>query len=279
MMLAVAQALSYKSEEPRCFRSPAPLTLCRFWSSTMAEQDLDRVVIIYKVTHIESERLYFGITKRTLERRKAEHLKQAMSGKTNRLHRAIKRYGAEAFKFEVVTTAVNDREACAIERGLIAQAGSMNRALGFNQSTGGEMGNGVARGQSTKDNLRAIANKQWADPEAREAARQTKLGWKPPEQHLEHLRALAAAQKGVPITDEVRARMSAAQIGHETSQETRAKIGAKSKGRTWSIERRLAHAAAVRARWAEGSFANRDKKSAETRASKKRNLLLKEEDK
>ena len=60
---------------------------------------------IYKVTNTVNGKLYIGQTSRTIEVRWREHIQDAF-GRNNKgffaLHRAIKKYGKDAFKIEQI---------------------------------------------------------------------------------------------------------------------------------------------------------------------------------
>lgn len=58
--------------------------------------------IIYKATNIKNGKVYVGKSARTLEIRKAEHLRKASKYSPNPFYKALYEYGAEAFKWEVI---------------------------------------------------------------------------------------------------------------------------------------------------------------------------------
>lgn len=92
---------------------------------------------IYKFTHIDSGRCYIGQTIQLPEQRKAEHLSNSKySTKEYHFHNALKKYGANAFTFEVIDTAPTLHELNMLEEKYILLYDSINN--GFNIRNGGE---------------------------------------------------------------------------------------------------------------------------------------------
>ena len=93
--------------------------------------------IIYCITNTVNGKQYVGQTVRTLARRWQFHLRSAKDGSAGKLHRAIRKYSAEAFKIEQIDSAeffkeLNGKETCHIAR-LKTLAPS-----GYNLTMGGE---------------------------------------------------------------------------------------------------------------------------------------------
>ena len=59
-------------------------------------------MLIYKVTNLLNNKIYVGQTHKTLEYRKQQHLNTAKRGKGSRFHEALRKYGFENFKFEIL---------------------------------------------------------------------------------------------------------------------------------------------------------------------------------
>lgn len=147
----------------------APLTETRR-NLAMADETLpDDQWEIYRATCAVSGKSYIGLTKSGYEVRWYHHVRDArIRRRTGVLHSAIQKHGAEAFVVDVIYVATSEREAIAVERGLIAQYGTMHPS-GYNLTSGGETFKGF------KNPRRKISQK-----------------------HIEHLRRLAAAMKGKP---------------------------------------------------------------------------------
>lgn len=90
--------------------------------------------IVYKHTNKINNKIYIGITSRTLEIRWANG-----KGYINnpRFTNAINKYGVENFSHEILYKCDTKEEACAKEIELIAQYNSTNPDIGYNISLGG----------------------------------------------------------------------------------------------------------------------------------------------
>ena len=62
-------------------------------------------MIIYKATNKHNGKCYIGQTVFTLSERRSQHLREARSGKGFRFHAAIRKYGEDAFIWEVIDEA------------------------------------------------------------------------------------------------------------------------------------------------------------------------------
>jgi len=94
--------------------------------------------LVYKAVS-PSGKFYFGMTGKTLETRKREHLWLARSGKIRVFQKALVKYG-ESFKWYVEASGLSFQEAVDLEKSLIAQHNTTNREFGYNLSPGGMAG-------------------------------------------------------------------------------------------------------------------------------------------
>jgi group I intron endonuclease len=93
-------------------------------------------MFIYKFTHLESNRSYIGQTIQDPNRRRLEHISDSRyTDKTYHFHNAIKKYGIDAFSFEVIATAKNLDELNSLEESYIQKFNSIDN--GFNIRNGG----------------------------------------------------------------------------------------------------------------------------------------------
>ena len=90
---------------------------------------------VYKSTNIINNKVYIGKTIRTLEQRKYQHEHSSKKPKY-RFSRAIKKYGKDNFKWEVVFTSSCDAELFIKESKYIKQYNSTNTDIGYNMETG-----------------------------------------------------------------------------------------------------------------------------------------------
>jgi group I intron endonuclease len=91
--------------------------------------------IVYKVTNLETEEVYVGITTKSIEDRKKDHLKKSKKGKSYAFQNAIATYGAEAFKWEQIDTVITTNELAKKEKEYILKYDSKEN--GYNSDEGG----------------------------------------------------------------------------------------------------------------------------------------------
>ena len=91
---------------------------------------------IYKFTHIETGRCYIGQTIQDPNQRRLEHIANSRyTPNEYHFHNAIRKYGVDAFTFEIIAEAVSIDELNLLEEHFIAQYDSINS--GFNIRNGG----------------------------------------------------------------------------------------------------------------------------------------------
>lgn len=92
---------------------------------------------IYKFTHIETNRCYIGQTTQSPNQRRLEHILDSRdAGKPYHFHNALRKYGADAFTFEVIAEAQTLQELNSLEEFYIQKYDSINS--GFNIRQGGD---------------------------------------------------------------------------------------------------------------------------------------------
>lgn len=194
--------------------------------------------IIYCATLKSDGRRYIGKSLRTLNERRKEHLKLARGKATTYFHRALKKYGCNAFDWEVIRVCP-DTELDTEERFFIALFNS-NGCQGFNLTEGGE-------GCTHSDEIRhkiSSANKGRKMTEVQIAGSQR---WRTdPDRALEVYAKISATLTGRPgvkgpngrkASEETRRKMSEAhkgrvrQKGYHLSAETRSKMSKAHQGK------------------------------------------------
>ena len=94
-------------------------------------------MIIYKATNLINDKIYIGLTTKSLEHRISVHKKDSKRHNTY-FYQAIRKYGFENFKWEVVDTAITMEELEEKERYYIKLYGSFdNKEIGYNTQSGG----------------------------------------------------------------------------------------------------------------------------------------------
>ena len=98
-------------------------------------------MLLYLATNIKNKKQYIGATTRSLEERKAEHLKTAF-GKSPKcyFHRALKKYGIDSFTWEVICKCDTEEQLSNKETEYIEKLGTFVDGTpgGYNLTTGGQ---------------------------------------------------------------------------------------------------------------------------------------------
>lgn len=174
---------------------------------------LDKEFSIYRITCKVNGKCYIGLTSQKVTYRFSAHISSAKSlDFRTGVARAIAKHGKENFSIEVMATACCFREAAAIERGLIAQYGTM-RPNGYNRTTGGE--EMKAPSVETRALMSAVA----------------KNGNRGRYVRTPETRAKQSASRRAILTPEMKAHIGSFHKGKFMSPETRAKISATKKGK------------------------------------------------
>lgn len=93
-------------------------------------------MVIYKISNTKNGKVYIGQTVQPFNKRASEHKKRMRNGANFPLYNAMRKYGIDAFSFEVVDTASNQEELDEKERFWIAHCNSKH-PNGYNLTAGG----------------------------------------------------------------------------------------------------------------------------------------------
>ncbi|SDS18052.1 group I intron endonuclease [Polaribacter sp. KT25b] len=91
--------------------------------------------IIYKAENTQNGYVYVGATKKSVECRQKDHFKKSKKGKSYTFQNAIATYGADAFKWEEIDTAITTNELAKKEKEYILEYNSKEQ--GYNSDSGG----------------------------------------------------------------------------------------------------------------------------------------------
>ncbi|TDD78405.1 NUMOD1 domain-containing DNA-binding protein [Flavobacterium caseinilyticum] len=91
--------------------------------------------IIYKVINTETNEIYIGATRNSIEERKADHLQKANKKGGSYFQEAIATYGPKAFAWEQIDTASNNNELASKEIKYISEYDTLEN--GYNSDKGG----------------------------------------------------------------------------------------------------------------------------------------------
>jgi group I intron endonuclease len=98
---------------------------------------MEKKGIIYTVTNKETKMVYVGLTTKSLEERKKDHIKKSKKGKSYAFQNAIATHGPDAFRWEKVDYATTINDLAQKEKAYILKYNS--KEDGYNQSEGGEI--------------------------------------------------------------------------------------------------------------------------------------------
>lgn len=135
------------------------------------------VSLVYRVTCVPTGKLYFGVTRNSLQRRKRRHYHSVKNGSQCLFHKALRKYDPDSFLWEVVEEHGDRELAYAQEIELIAEYRTNTVDRGYNGTGGGEGALGFRHSAETKAKLSQIV-KDWfaADPSRRERVRLSRQG-------------------------------------------------------------------------------------------------------
>ena len=178
---------------------------------------LHKKMVVYKILHLDSGRIYIGKTTRELWIRIKEHVKKQPP--RTFIESAINKYGLAAFDVSIVEECANEAELNEREKFWI-RCFNCKYPEGFNFTDGGDGGSGHI-----------------VTPETRQKISKTKTG-KPghpnSEKKIQEFIQMNKSRKGIPrkpLTPEHRKKISDSEKGRIVSAETCAKLVASNKNR------------------------------------------------
>ena len=201
-------------------------------------------MLIYTCTNRLSGKVYVGKTSASVRQRWTEHQSSARRGSPYLFHRAIRKYGAEAFEVQVIATASSEEELSNLEVRFIEELGARVPG-GYNLREGGE---GGVHSQETIEAIRANAlGRRWT-PEAIERLRSTMTGEGNPffgKHHTEETKVILRQKCGLhnigkKLTPEQKEKFLAGSRGKPRSEEHSRRLSDALMGRTLSEEHRQA---------------------------------------
>ena len=203
--------------------------------------------IVYRLT-APCGKKYIGITSRALELRMRDHAKQVKGGSCYAIHSAIRKYGIEKFKIEIVGR--GDMEKCKKAEQILIRVENTKGDGGYNMTDGGDGVCGMSPSEETREKLRqANIGRVWPR-EVVERRRASNIGKK---RSTAFSARMSEVHKGKNVSDETREKMRKANrarlenqewrewlltIGSNPTSETRAKMRAAKLGKKLSEETR-----------------------------------------
>ena len=117
--------------------------------------------IIYKSTNKVNKKVYIGLTTLSLNKRKKKHKQDADTHRYNSyFHSAIRKYGWDNFKWEVIDKHNVFNVLQKLERLYVIKYESNNRFWGYNLTEGGEGSKGLKHTEKSKTKMRKSKTKE-----------------------------------------------------------------------------------------------------------------------
>lgn len=179
----------------------------------MANVIIKRTWRIYKATCLVTNKSYIGLTVNSISQRWSNHVCQAKANMSPRsfFHRAVRKYGKEAFSIECIMQADSLAAACLAERGAIL-AYSTLVPDGYNISSGGAGTPGVRRSHSEATKTK-ISTSNLGKTFSEETRQKMSIAKKKIGMNRAAILASVAARKEKPFPVEVARKISESHTG------------------------------------------------------------------
>lgn len=189
-------------------------------------------MFIYKITNLVNNKLYIGQTRRVCEVRWNEHL----NDRGLLLGRAIRKYGKDCFKFELMFSANSQEELDFLEMLVIQITHSCDPYFGYNCREGG---NSTSFSESSREKMSISQTGKKQSGETRKKRSLSMKGKNTGKQSEERRKQNSESHKGIYPSEEARRKNSESNRGKKHTKEAREKIAAANRGRKDSIGRRV----------------------------------------
>ena len=218
---------------------------------------------IYTITHIESGKVYVGLSV-DIKSRWKQHRSFVKTNRRSAIYSAIRKYGLHAFRFEVVEECSQDVLEQR-EQYWIAKLDSYNN--GYNLTAGGESNKVVSEATRKKISM-ALTGKIQSKELVEKRASKLRGMKRTPEQNKAKSELMKGVGKGRKLPEWVKEKigkpflgkkhsaksiqkMSDAKKGTVFSEEHKRNLSESHKGYKFSEERKIKHSMALKAYWAK----------------------------
>lgn len=202
------------------------------------------MAVLYRLTS-PSNKQYIGIAKNGVNYRFSVHVSESKSGSTTALHKAIRKYGANAFKKEVLVVSNYDyiKE---LEIKVIKAFNTLS-PYGYNLTIGGDGTVGYQHTDETKEKISSLTKIRMADPKNRQHLSDLNTGKKLSEETKQKIASSSLGKKpmlGKNHSDEAKEKISKSLIGNirtkgkPLSEEHKKKLSLAAKNRVFTEEHR-----------------------------------------
>ncbi len=148
------------------------------------------IYLVYLIRNLVNGKLYIGQTTKTLRQRWNQHLSSARRGSHDPLHKAIRKYGPEAFKICEIQKAGSIQELDDLEKHFIALHKTYPPQLGFgyNLTMGGQGVRVEHLSERHKKRLRKALKKRKLSASHKQHIQEGMRGYKPSATHIENVK-------------------------------------------------------------------------------------------
>ncbi|MGE6347870.1 NUMOD3 domain-containing DNA-binding protein [Bacillus mycoides] len=178
-------------------------------------------MIIYKATNTANNKVYIGLTTSKLEQRKRQHKHSALTADSMcTFHMAIRKYGWNNLKWEVVDMADEFEELCEKEKYWISHHNSYGNG-GYNETKGGDNGFlGRIHSEETREKISKANKGKTASEETRKKMSETRKLITGEKHHLHGRTGEKCFNYGKRHSDDAKSKMSNAKLGKYTGKDS-----------------------------------------------------------
>ena len=88
--------------------------------------------IIYLVKNIKNGMIYIGQTRRSLDARRLQHIRDSKKGSNTRFHRAIREYSTDSFEWNIIEDKIENDKLLSVEKEYIIKNNAYDENIGYN---------------------------------------------------------------------------------------------------------------------------------------------------
>lgn len=212
---------------------------------------MNKLFLVYKCVNIVNNKIYIGCTTRSLKKRFRDHIRCATKNVTRYKRRyfynAIRKYGGESFKIELLEELYTFEEMLNAEAKWILHYNSTNGEFGYNSTTGGrqaKMTEEVKKKISdTMKIVRPFGGRKHTE-ENKQIARERRLGQKHSEEVKKKIGVAQTGEKhwtyGISRPKETCDKIRLSNLGKKASSEARSKMSKARRGKIKPIKNKNA---------------------------------------
>jgi group I intron endonuclease len=195
-------------------------------------------MIVYKITNLTNGKIYVGRTKKSIEKRFKEHVREASYNCKYYFHKALRKYGSDNFSLEILEEndfiVENKREEYWIEK-----LNANDHSVGYNISTGGEGSGDNFTNNPNKEEIRkrmseAHRGKKLTDDHKKKIGNSGKEAWKNTDRSKR-----PNPRKGKSHTDEAKEKIRNSRFGKKFSDEAKLKMSESHRGKVLTEEHKM----------------------------------------